>query len=137
MRDCGPCRLCCILPALPSIGKLGHVPCKHLCDEGCKIYAKRPNACAKYRCMWLDGHFDEEDRPDKVGVICSTMTLYNVCDIIVVELQDDDQIPEQLVSSIVNDGWVIQFVKTDGSKYLHADKNVMKSFLEDARSAAR
>lgn len=37
----------------------------------CKIYPtkgeadKRPECCDKYKCLWVLGHGDEEDRPDK------------------------------------------------------------------------
>jgi hypothetical protein len=47
--------------------------CRHLDGRNstarCSIYADRPGACRQYTCLWRDGLFDEEDRPDKSGVI--------------------------------------------------------------------
>lgn len=37
--------------------------------ENCMIYEGRPESCKSYRCAWLDGHGEKEDRPDKSGVV--------------------------------------------------------------------
>lgn len=31
----------------------------------CTIYQERPSPCKEYKCAWLDGYGNEEDRPDK------------------------------------------------------------------------
>jgi len=50
--------------------KLGGVPCARLGDrQGCSIHPVRPAACRVYRCLWLQGSFDAEDRPDKLGAV--------------------------------------------------------------------
>jgi len=35
----------------------------------CLIYENRPSCCSAYRCAWINGEGDEEDRPDKCGVV--------------------------------------------------------------------
>lgn len=57
--------MCCVLPAIPQLGKPANVPCKHLTPGGCGIYEKRPQVCREFRCHWLDGKGTE--RPDVVG----------------------------------------------------------------------
>jgi hypothetical protein len=55
-------------------------PCKHLGQtlfgKGCQIYAERPDACARYVCLWLDSQrrpevksMPEELRPDVSHVV--------------------------------------------------------------------
>jgi hypothetical protein len=41
--------------------------------NGCTLYGQedRPNICSKFQCLWLKGHGDEEDRPDKSGIMLS------------------------------------------------------------------
>ncbi len=43
-----------------------------MCELGCRIYSQRPGSCRDYRCLWLEGHLGDEDRPDKLGVIFTT-----------------------------------------------------------------
>lgn len=64
-RQCGECSLCCVLPAIPQLGKPANVRCKHLTAKGCGIYESRPAVCRKFECDWLKGAGDE--RPDVVG----------------------------------------------------------------------
>lgn len=87
-RDCGDCIACCTYLKISSLPKkaLTHCPHvelldinsdlnftgKHDCATGkgnCKIYDSRPSVCQGYKCMWLFGYGDEEDRPDKSGVL--------------------------------------------------------------------
>ncbi len=65
MRKCGACQLCCVLPAIKELNKPANVPCQHLTEKGCGIYATRPDGCRKFECHWLGGVGDE--RPDVVG----------------------------------------------------------------------
>jgi hypothetical protein len=53
-----------------ALRKLGGVPCAMLGGEGgCSIYPERPKICRVYRCMWLQGAFEDADRPDRVGAV--------------------------------------------------------------------
>jgi hypothetical protein len=33
------------------------------------VYADRPRECRDFECLWLLGHFAEDDRPDALGVV--------------------------------------------------------------------
>jgi len=77
-RVCGGCTACCKVreiyddPVLETFLKPPGVWCKH-CDKGrgCRLWSKpeRPNACQTFDCAWLDGNFDQEDRPDKAKLV--------------------------------------------------------------------
>lgn len=34
-------------------------------EGNCSIYAERPSQCQKYECLWVTGHGQERDRPDR------------------------------------------------------------------------
>lgn len=68
-RSCGGCTLCCTVLRVDELPKLGGVPCAKLVADGCGIYARRPPVCRGYRCMWLQGALDVEDRPDRLGAV--------------------------------------------------------------------
>ena len=71
MRTCGDCVACCIYLRIEELDKAGLDPCSFLADPGpgCGIYGWHPAVCKGYRCTWLDGHGEEEDRPDRSGVL--------------------------------------------------------------------
>lgn len=67
-RTCGSCSLCCTVLRVDELAKLGGTDCPHQRTEGgCGIYERRPGICRAYRCLWLRGHFEESDRPDRIG----------------------------------------------------------------------
>jgi hypothetical protein len=69
-RACGPCSLCCVVLRVDEIGKPGGTPCPELSPGGgCGIHATRPGICRAYRCLWLQGGLEEEDRPDRLGAV--------------------------------------------------------------------
>jgi hypothetical protein len=60
--------------AVEPLGKACGTKCDLLTEAGCSIHAmreKEPNysQCIAFKCMWLEGWSDEEDRPDKTGVV--------------------------------------------------------------------
>jgi hypothetical protein len=67
--------------------KPGGVPCRHLraAPAGCGIHAMRPRPCRAYRCLWLQGGLDEEDRPDRVGAVLDLVTRAGVAHLAVHE----------------------------------------------------
>ncbi len=70
MRQCDGCTACCTALAVAELNKPRYQRCAHLGDTGgCNNYAQRPGACRDYRCLWLEGHLTENDRPDRLGVI--------------------------------------------------------------------
>lgn len=70
MRVCGECTACCSVLEIPNLAKPAGVSCHNLGDQGCRIYDQRPESpCQTFRCAWLQGFLDEDDRPDKSGGI--------------------------------------------------------------------
>jgi hypothetical protein len=61
--------LCCTVLRVDELRKLGGVACAALGAHGCTIYARRPQICRGYRCLWLQGKLDFEDRPDWLGAV--------------------------------------------------------------------
>ena len=75
-RACGTCNACCMLPPiLEPLNKTAGVWCKH-CDVGigCSIYKRRPKQCRDFLCQWILGEGEEEERPDKIGLMFDMMT---------------------------------------------------------------
>ncbi len=68
-RSCGSCKACCTPLGIPALDKAPGIPCKHLCAEGCSIYAERPQDCREYFCGWRLGVGGETARPDQVGLL--------------------------------------------------------------------
>lgn len=73
-RSCGACTACCHSLVIEELDKPAFSACAHQCVSGggCDAYADRPASCRDFRCLWLDGHLDENDRPDKLGAIFTT-----------------------------------------------------------------
>lgn len=70
-RSCGACSLCCTVLRVDALRKPGGTPCPELGPPGtgCSIHPTRPPICRRYRCLWLQGGLDEEDRPDRLGAV--------------------------------------------------------------------
>ncbi len=70
-RVCGGCSLCCTVLRVDELGKLGGEPCVHLrrAGDGCSIHPTRPGICRAYRCLWLRGALEDDDRPDRLGAV--------------------------------------------------------------------
>jgi len=81
-RVCGDCSLCCTVLRVDELRKLGGVPCPELRSPaaarelggGCGIHTSRPAICRGYRCLWLQGGLDEEDRPGRLGAVLDLVT---------------------------------------------------------------
>lgn len=77
MRGCGECTVCCYLGAVPELNKPGHRLCKYQSttsfNPGCTIYDKstKPKVCSEFQCAWLRDWGQDEDRPDKNGVVAT------------------------------------------------------------------
>lgn len=98
MRKCDECHVCCIEPSLVyeelNINKPVREPCPFLdlnvsCNK-CKIYERRPKTfCEDFYCSWILGFGEEEDRPDKNGVLTYTQKINNGFWIIVLEVEEN------------------------------------------------
>ena len=59
---------CCHVLGVIALKKAEWSSCPHQ-TEGCTIYEDRPDGCKTYRCAWLDGQLNDDERPDLVGLI--------------------------------------------------------------------
>src|SRR5215472_4012184 len=78
-RQCGDCFACCVHLGITELKKYPDQPCKHLDgalgpDKRCSIYAKRPSACAIYKCLWRQGIGPDWLRPADSGIL---ITMYD------------------------------------------------------------
>jgi hypothetical protein len=73
-RSCGSCSLCCKILAVPDLDKAANVWCKHAKKTGgCGIYAKRPDACRRFTCLWLkDSRLGDDWKPDRCKMVLSS-----------------------------------------------------------------
>lgn len=70
LRSCGSCSHCCTVLRVDELRKAAGRDCEHQRGEaGCGIYASRPSICRGYRCLWLQGGLEDDERPDRTGGI--------------------------------------------------------------------
>jgi hypothetical protein len=64
--------MCCRVLAIPALGKPAGILCRHNTGTGCGIYSERPEACARWDCLWrkIDA-LPDALRPDRLGVMFS------------------------------------------------------------------
>lgn len=70
-RTCGTCSLCCTVLRVDELSKPAGRDCVHQRGaHGCAIHATRPPICRAYRCLWLQGGLEDDERPDATfGVV--------------------------------------------------------------------
>ena len=90
-RSCGDCIACCVYLRIDDekLQKAGMTHCPHLtlpgpikedeiyltgdsCKGNCSVYSDQPKVCDNYKCAWLLGYGNEEDRPDKSLILFDT-----------------------------------------------------------------
>ncbi|KND51027.1 MAG: hypothetical protein AB202_01290 [Parcubacteria bacterium C7867-007] len=138
IRSCEGCTACCYTHAVGEIQKWEFSTCASCNETGCGIYASRPRACGSYFCAWAVNDIGNDDeRPDKVGVVCNTLfTRFTADDppsILMLEAWPGalDEGPAQaLLARILADGTSVRTGTRDGSprwKY-HVLKQTMETF---------
>jgi hypothetical protein len=70
-RQCGACAACCTAEGVHELHKPPGQTCQFVCAQGCANYARRPASCREFECLWLQGAFDADLRPDTLGVVFS------------------------------------------------------------------
>jgi len=74
-RSCGPCSLCCTVLRVDELAKPAGRDCIHQrAAGGCGIHATRPGICRAYRCLWLQGGLEDDERPDATGGVVDLET---------------------------------------------------------------
>ena len=51
------------------------------------MHATRPGICRRYRCLWLEGKLDDEDRPDRLGAVVDLMSQAGVAHLLIREAE--------------------------------------------------
>ena len=78
-RRCGPCSLCCTLLRVDALNKPAGRDCIHQrsgeASGGCGIHDTRPPVCRAYRCLWLQGGLEDDERPDRIGGVVDLETV--------------------------------------------------------------
>lgn len=91
-RSCGSCSLCCTVLRVDPLRKLAGVACIHQGTgaAGCGIHGSpdRPALCGAYRCAWLAGHLDAEDRPDALGAVLDLIAPAGIATLSIVEARE-------------------------------------------------
>lgn len=73
VRECGECHQCCKTMRVDDLDE--PKPCGQWCKhiehtaKPCTIYTDRPPSCHNFRCAWLDGHFPDWARPDRMKMV--------------------------------------------------------------------
>lgn len=74
-RSCGTCSLCCTVLRVDELAKPAGRDCVHQRGtRGCGIHATRPAICRAYRCLWLQGGLEDDERPDAIGGVVDLET---------------------------------------------------------------
>ena len=74
-RECGTCSLCCTVLRVDELAKPAGRDCVHQRGpKGCGVHATRPAICRSYRCLWLQGGLEDDERPDATGGIVDLET---------------------------------------------------------------
>lgn len=69
-RECGTCRLCCKLLAIPTISKPAGYDCPHWTKKTrCSIYDTRPVECRRFACGWLVDGLPMELSPHRTRIV--------------------------------------------------------------------
>lgn len=75
LRACGSCSLCCTVLRVDELAKPAGRDCVHQrVPTGCAIHASRPGICRSYRCLWLQGGLEDDERPDATGGVVDLET---------------------------------------------------------------
>ncbi len=78
-RSCGGCTACCKTHAVREVKKDVGQWCRH-CDRGigCRVYTERPPGCVDFKCQYLQGVGEPNERPDKVGFVLDCQEFGNL-----------------------------------------------------------
>lgn len=141
MRECNECNVCCVIAEVSEgeFFKPAGTSCKHYCD-GCELFGKdkRPDVCNTYKCGWLHGYGNEEDRPDKSGVMISISKFNGGTWIFIQELKEKaiSTTARDVIIDVINNvdlpGIVVDYNTPIGEDY--GDYVIIKDKL-DSRSS--
>lgn len=131
-RSCGGCTACCKTHIDDSMKIAGGDYCDHCqIGKGCSIYEKRPFACQVYRCLWVCGKGEEDDRPDRLNVVMDLKAVnFQGRDIVVVNFWEveygstDQSRVQEIAIANINAGNVVVFREYEGGEQYHFPKGM-------------
>jgi len=133
-RECGSCDMCCTVVGVKEMDKPEYTACAKLCG-GCGIYESRPQSCKTYECLWLQGNFNEADRPDKLGLICDLLTVTGVGETVMVRIPDEKKIMDRqskeakFISRLIKEDIIITAIFRSGVQKMFGRLEIMKKFI--------
>ena len=70
-KACGPCVMCCTALEIVELKKPAGPACPNcMVSGGCAIYARRPQVCRDFECLWLvERELPANMRPDRIGAL--------------------------------------------------------------------
>ena len=70
-KSCGTCTMCCKVLEIDELKKAAGVWCSNCIKSGgCAIYARRPEVCRAYECLWLtERSLPATLKPERTGTI--------------------------------------------------------------------
>lgn len=97
--------------------------------KGCSIYDSRPASCRSYACMWLQGSFPENAKPDRIKAAFATCILdIDGESVTVIGCFKDssstdvkDRRIAALVTAVIDNGYPLLVVAGDARKLLFPD----------------
>lgn len=139
-RSCGECSECCDVFSVKELQKPSHTPCsfKSEIGGGCNIYENRPKACQKFKCGWLNGFGESDDRPDKCGFILMRSPTHKHLPIIQAYECKQGGFGgykfHALTKAIVDTGMAIICVGLDGTREVVGHPEATKLLLDEINS---
>lgn len=142
-RKCGDCTACCTVMGVPELEKPGDEKCPNEGAKGCGIYGSRPESCRGYECLWLRGEFNEDERPDQVGLLFNRGEIVGVGDVMMGRVVVDDSImldPTNAATTMVarltrSEDQIVSVRRTTGDTSLLGRPEKMQAFI--SRSVAQ
>lgn len=138
-RTCGDCTACCRTHKVPEIKKETGQLCRFCSGKGCGIYSKRPRSCQDFKCQWLIGFGEEEDRPDKSGRVLDFRKGKPWGRLLMIWEAGEGQFPNPniwlMTREILNRGWLVVHIPLSGTRKLFLPGSVrMTKMLKKAAS---
>lgn len=146
MKECGDCALCCKLIEVAPFEKPAGKWCEYCTRRSCGIWAKRPEFCRTYECLWkLSEPMGEALRPSNCHIV---FELYEPEKTVLANVDRDYPAswtkgePLKLIKRMVLDGYTVWVMvgkdrhvmlppdETQGSAILRAER-ARKRVMED------
>ena len=124
--------MCCRLFTIRETAKGPNEPCPRLCESGCSDYEDRPEVCARFECLWLEGMFSIDERPDIVGAICNRLHVADM-GVDILSIRTADLYAQGFLDSQISKGFIVKHTRADETVSLLGRKDLLARFVADVR----